>query len=295
VEEIWAFRQEDCLSEFIQELARIRRESPSEVARTIVKLILNSIYGKLLERLDNRCQAKLCTDPKKFFKSVAKRTTKDWSILDNENFLGLYCSGPKGACFNTPRSAAWCILDYSKVQYYSWYYGCIKELWPEACLYCMDTDSGYISLPCEIEEFRHKAEEWNRTSTTHPFDLSLYGSNGHKGMLGAWKDEAGPAEIEELVALCAKTYAIRLADEEKKRAKGVPKAVLNEFRFQTFKQLLVDPEPVYRTFHALRVVKCQSVKREETKKCLSPVNDKVWLQRVGDGWISRPLGHKDNC
>ena len=215
-------------------------------------------------------------------------------FLDNENFLGLYCSGPRGACFNTPRAAAWCILDYSKVQYYDWYYGCIKKLWPEASLYCMDTDSGYISLPCEIEEFRQKAEEWNRTCATHPFDLSHYGDNQNKGRLGAWKDEAGPSEIEELVALCAKTYAIRLPDEDKMRAKGVPKAVLNEFRFQTFKQLLIDPEPVYRTFHALRVVKCQSVKREETKKCLSPVNDKIWLQRVGDSWISRPLGHKNN-
>jgi hypothetical protein len=294
VHEIWAFRQEDCLSEFIEELAKVRREGTSEVAKTIVKLVMSSIYGKLLERLDNRCQAKLCTNPEKFFKSVAKRSTKDFAILDNDNFLGLYVSGPKGACFDTPRAAAWCILDYSKVQYWSWYYGCIKKLWPDAVLYGMDTDSGYISLPCEIEEFKQTAEEWNRTSRVHPFDLSLFRNNEFKGQLGAWKDEAGPAEIEEAVFLQAKLYAVKMPEEDKLRAKGVPKAILNEYRFQTFKQLLVDPTPVYQTFHALRVVKNQSIKKEETKKCLSFVNDKIWMQKVGEEWVCRPLGHKDN-
>jgi hypothetical protein len=295
VHEIWAFRQEDVMSDFIQGLAKVRRESTSETAKTIVKLSMSAIYGKLLERLDNRCQAKLCTNPEKFFKNVAKRSTKDFSIIDNENFLGLYVSAPKGACYDSPRSAAWCILEYSKLQYWSFYGGCIKKLWPEAVLAGMDTDSAYVSLPCEVEEFRQKAEEWNRTSTVHPFDLSLFKNNEFKGVLGAWKDEAGPAEIQEAVFLAAKTYAVKLSDEDKLRAKGVPKAVLNEFRFQTFKQLLTDPDPVYKTFHALRVIKNQSIKKEETKKCLSFTNDKIWMERRGDEWVCRFLGHKDNA
>jgi hypothetical protein len=296
VHEIWAFRQEACMAEFIQELAKIRRESTSEVARVIVKLVLNSIYGKLLERLDSRCQAKLTTNPMKFFKNVAKRSTRDWSVLDNESFLGMYTSAPKSACFDTPRAAAWAILEWSKQQYWDWYYGCIKKLWPQAVLNYMDTDSGYISLPTTVEGFLQTAEEWNRTCLEHPFDLSEFKSNqSFKGVLGAFKDELGPYDFEEAVFLQAKTYAVRLPDDEvKSKAKGVPKAVVNQFRFQTFKQLLVDPKPVYETYHALRVVKLQSIKKEETKKALSFVNDKIWMERVGDTYICRPLGHKDN-
>ena len=198
---------------------------------------------------------------------------------------------PEKVSYSSPRSAAWAILDLSKVAVYSFWHGCVKHLWPTAKLFGMDTDSAMVRLPTN---FLEKALEWNKGGEMM-FDLSLFGHEEHKGQLGCWKEELGQAEVTEAAFICAKTYALKMNEENKLRAKGVTKAVLNSYRFETYKQLLKDARPVISTFEALRIVNQQSIKRTEIKKCLAAVNDKVWMERQGpEEWLTRPLGHYKN-
>jgi hypothetical protein len=299
VHQIWSFKQAPVLKDFIEEVVRCRREATTEVGRALNKLMSVSFFGKLLERVDQRCTARLTTDPWRFFKQTAKRQCCGWRILEGSDemakgngFLGLYNMQPEKVSYSSPRAAAWAILDLSKVQYYTFHYGVLKHLWPTAKLYGMDTDSSMLSLP--TENFLEKALEWNKGGEMM-FDLSLFGHEENKGQLGCWKEELGQAEVTEAAFICAKTYALKMNEEDKLRAKGVPKAVLNSYRFETYKQLLKDARPVISTFEALRIVNQQSIKRTEIKKCLAAVNDKVWMERQGpEEWLTRPLGHYKN-
>jgi hypothetical protein len=300
VHAIWAFRQEAVLKDFISEIVRCRRESTSEPHRALLKQISNSIWGKLLERVDKRSTAKLTTDPWRFHRAVAQKRCTGWQVLEgadgqpSENgFLGLYNMRAGTITCSTPRPTAHAILDLSKVAFYSEWYGCIKQIWPEAKLHACDTDSLMFSI--RSESFLEEALKWNQTQTENFFDLSEFKHKEHHGQLGAWKEELGPAEVLEGAFLTSKVYALKMTDQDKCKAKGVPKAVLNTYRFETFKQLLTDPKPVYDTFEALRTVNQQSIKRTETKKTLTIVNDKIWREKKGpEEWICRPLGHRLN-
>jgi hypothetical protein len=297
---IWTFRQEAVLKDFIEEVVRCRRESTSEPHRALHKMISNSIWGKLLERVDKRSTAKLTTDPWKFHKAVAQRRCTGWQVLEGadgqaseQGFLGLYNMRAGTITCNTPRATAWAILDLSKVQYYSWWYGTVKQLWPEAQLYAMDTDSAMFSV--RSENFLQEALRYNQNHSENQFDLSEFKHKENHGQLGCWKEELGTAEILEGAFLTSKVYALKMTDQDKCKAKGVPKAVLNTYRFETFKQLLIDPTPVYDTYTALRTVNQQSITRTEVKKTLTLVNDKIWRQKIGpEEWICRPLGHFRN-
>ena len=297
VHQIWAFKQEAVLKDFIEEVVRCRRESTTEPQRALHKMISTSIWGKLLERVDKRSTAKLTTDPWRFHKAVAQKRCTGWQVLEgadgqptDNGFLGLYNMRAGTVTCNTPRPAAWAILDLSKVAYYSWWYGCIKHLWPEAKMYAMDTDSAMFSI--RSESFLEEALKWNQTHTENLFDLSEFGHKELHGQLGAWKEELGPTEVLEGAFLTSKVYSYKMSEKDKCRAKGVPKAVLNSYRFETFSQLLRDPKPVIETFEALRTVNQQSIKRTEVKKTLTIVNDKIWREKLGpEEWVCRPLGH----
>jgi hypothetical protein len=204
-------------------------------------------------------------------------------------FLGLYNMRAGTITCSTPRATAWGILDLSKVQYYEWWYGCVKQLWPEAKLHAMDTDSAMFSI--RSENFLEEALKWNQAHTENLFDLSEFKHKENHGQLGCWKEELGPAEVLEGAFLTSKVYALKMTEGDKCKAKGVPRAVLNSYRFETFKQLLTDPRPVFDTYEALRTVNQQSIKRSETKKVLTIVNDKIWREQKGEEWVCRPLGH----
>jgi hypothetical protein len=260
-------------------------------------MISNSIWGKLLERVDKRSTAKLTTDPWRFYKAVAQKRCTGWTVLEgadgsDQGFLGLFNMRAGTVTCNTPRATAWAILDLSKVQYYTWWYGTIKKLWPEAKLHAMDTDSAMFAI--KSENFLEEALKYNREHTENKFDLSEFKHKENHGQLGCWKEELGTVEIQEGVFPTSKVYSYRMTEGDKVRAKGVPKAVLNTYRFETFKQLLTDPEPVYATFEALRTVNQQSIKRTEVKKTLTIVNDKIFRIKKGEEWICRPLGHHLN-
>jgi hypothetical protein len=268
----------------------------------ILKLTQNSVWGKLLERVDKRSTARLTTDPWRFYRQVCKKGCTGWEVLEgadgqpSENgFLGMYSMRPESVQYSSPRATAWAILDLSKVQLWTWWYECVKTLWPKAVFCYGDTDSALVSVPSE--SFLEDALKWNqepKSKEIGPFDLSSFGINTWKGQLGAFKEELGQAEVQEAVFLCAKVYSLKMSDSDKCKAKGVPKAILNNYRFETYKQLLEDPTPVRETFEALRIVNQQSIKRTEIKKTLTAVNDKIWCQQVGEEWVTRPLGHYKN-
>ena len=65
-------------------------------------------------------------------------------------------------------------------------------------------------------------------------------SNKNKKVLGKFKPETNFLIIEEIVCLCSKMYALKLASgEEKKTGKGVPKyKIKNQTTFEQYKQCL---------------------------------------------------------
>ena len=99
----------------------------------------------------------------------------------------------------------------------------------------------------------------------------------NKGQLGAVKNELGCLECEEAVFLASKTYALKIKDHDYTRAKGIPRSIVSQYRYEQFRKMLFEPHQHSETFSALRAQRLTSVKQELTKKALAFENDKVYL------------------
>ena len=123
---------------------------------------MNSLYGKLYENKERRCTAQVRTDPWNFYRRVAKKDCQKWDVLDHDEFLGLLTL-PKGeVVFDTPRAAAWAILDLAKVYLYRFWYDCLCQSWPGCKLLYTDTDSCIVLL--RSANWAQEAQAWNASA-----------------------------------------------------------------------------------------------------------------------------------
>jgi hypothetical protein len=289
VHSIWRFDQRKVFSGFVQELFDLRQRQTTETGRSVIKVGLNSVWGKTLEDQKKFTNTQLCSNPLVFQKKVARKSCKDFCILDHKDFLGTYSTGVATVKLDRPKQIAWAVLDLSKVMTYTWWYG-IKDHWKGARLMYTDTDSFYVLLP---EPLLPKAQEWNMSAkarTIGTFDLGKT-AESPGAVLGSLKNELEGNTCIEAVFLGSKMYALKCERKDCAKAKGIPRCVIGPF--EEYKAML-DPnaETTKVEYHTMRVKKCESVLVCETKKGLSFTNDKVKIWRCDDGtFCTRPHGH----
>ena len=159
-------------------------------------------------------------------------------------------------------------------------------------------------------------------ATTFPppplaFDCSTVGitSCPFAGALGAIKFELPRnCRLEEIVCLASKLYALRLIsenmeenkttdhrEEEVCRGKGLPRALVQGYGFERYKQMLFNPTPHMETYTTLRPSHGQVLTKVVEKRALSWTDDKsfvVTLRALTDEphlpIVTRPHGHVRN-
>ena len=107
------------------------------------------------------------------------------------------------------------------------------------------------------------------------------------------KDEMGGELILEFVGLRAKMYSILNCDgANKKTAKGVITQVKNDvITHDDFKSSLYEKKKIMHTGTKIVQIKHQLCTADVTKVTLSPFNDKKWITRDGDKFISYSFGN----
>ena len=107
------------------------------------------------------------------------------------------------------------------------------------------------------------------------------------------KDEMGGQLILEFVGLRSKMYSILNVDgANKKTAKGVITQVKNEqISHEDFKTSLFEKKTFIHSGTKIVQVKHQLCTADVTKVTLSPFNDKKWIMRMEDEFISYSFGN----
>ena len=91
--------------------------------------------------------------------------------------------------------------------------------------------------------------------------------------------------------LASRTYALKIKGHgDHGRAKGIPRAIVDSYRFERFREMLFEPHKHAEQLWALRVERLVSKKQVLCKKALSFENDKVYLCE-GEGFKCLPHGH----
>jgi hypothetical protein len=239
IHKVLRFKQSPWLKAFMEFNMEARKNAANPFEASQIKIISNSIYGKMLSTARNRRDIRIINNKKKLEKTIRKTSFKSFEILD-EN-LALVELQRINVLFNNPIICAFSVLEISKTILYSVYYeNFMKVYGPERLRLCyVDTDSLLIRLEAEnLFDEMSKHREWFDTSNfdpTHP----LY-SKENQGVYGLLKSETGSNLILEYVGLRAKMYSLICVDSKEKRVcKGIKKCVINkELRHKLYKECL---------------------------------------------------------
>ena len=253
--------------------------------------ILN-FTGKTCEDVRKHRDVRIAMTDVKAKKLVARPQYKQHVIYD-ENMVAIQLKKTV-VTLNKPRYIGMAILDISKLVMYRFHYEFIMDKYPGTKLLFTDTDSFCYWIPSKTniyEEIKGN-QEWFDFSN-YPIEHPNFDYDVNNLVPGKMKDEMEGVPIIEFVGLRAKMYSIKALDieKDKKTAKGIIRAVKErQITHEDFKTSLYEKKRFTHTGTKILQVKHQLYTADVTKVTLSPFNDKKWITRDGDNFISYSFG-----
>lgn len=291
IHRVVAFKQQDWLKPYINFNTEKRKNATSEFDKDLYKLLNNSIFGKSCENVRNYRDIRLVTEPDQFVKLVRKREFQRCEVFyDNLVAVELL---KEEVVLNKPIYTGFTIMDLSKLLMYDFHYKKMDRLRESFDVRLLFTDTDSLCYHMVGEDLYNKL-----APHADLFDFSDYPA-GHmlhsslnKKVMGKMKDETASVPIREFVGIRAKMYSMDCGDHEKKRAKGVTKAVIKKRLTHALYLSTLRNEEIRRD----KMTRISSVKHQLNTTCfnkisLSPFDNKRYL--LGDGISSYAYGHKN--
>lgn len=297
IHRVLSFKQSPWLKAYIDFNTSKRKVAKNEFEKDFFKLMNNSVFGKTMENLRKRVDIQLVHHQKRLSKLSAKPGFKSFKIF-NEDLASVELTKSK-LVLNRPIYVGFSILELSKVLMYEFHYNYIKKRYGGHAALCFtDTDSLCYDISTEDVYVDMKEDH-------HCFDFSDYPdthflhSNQNKKVLGKMKDECQGHVMREFVGLKPKMYSFvyetqnkneKVCQEEKKRAKGVSKVVVqSNIQHENYRQCLLNREFQMESMVTFRSFNHQIFTIVLNKTSLSPFDDKRHI--LEDGIHTLAHGH----
>ena len=286
------FQQAPIIRDYISFNSQKRAESQNSFDSDYYKLMCNSLFGKTIERPENRMRVVLTSDPEKHQKLVGSLCYKESKIINSE--LVAASLGYPAVKVKKPFYIGMGILELAKAHMYSFHYKIMKAHFKENIkLLYTDTDSflyeisNVEDLDCELEKLSEYFDFSN-----YPHDHRLFSERVSK-LPGYFKDEVGGKNIVEFIGLRSKMYSFLLQSDgilkETKAAKGVKKSVISkELHHEDYLNCLFQQKLYENKFSRIRSKSHVVETSTEKKISLSSFDDKRYLL---DDIHSLPYGH----
>lgn len=270
------FEQEPYLLPYIKFISRKRAESKSEFEKRLLKLLVNSLYGKFIQDVRKYCKVIFVYSDKKLKKLISN----PFFVTHMEVAPGISLVFLRKAKVRLNRMYAvgFSILELSKLHMYTLWY---EELKPrfgnQMKLLLTDTDSfvikfSNISKLNVLEKIRHIID-FSNFPPDHPFY-----STEIKKVPGYLKDEYPNNTITEVVAVKSKCYFLRFKEQNQKShivCKGISKKVSDTFPIDLYKQCVYQADTIVKSsMTTIRAKKYNLRTIMLTKVCMTSGDDK---------------------
>lgn len=272
------FIQEPIIKNYIEFNSMKRAEAQNTFDSNYYKLLSNSLFGKTIERPENRVRVVLSSDPCKHQKVVGNPCFKTSKIINDD--LVASTLGYAAVKVKKPFYIGMTILELAKVHMYNFHYRVMKNKFGDNLqLLYTDTDSLLYEISDEnmISKLGELAEYFDFSN--YPSSHCLYNAEKKK-VPGYFKDEAAGEHILEFVGLRSKMYSFVMDKtfRENKTAKGVKKSIISrDLQHADYLRCLKEEIQMEHTFNQISS-KSHSVTTNKQKKIsLSPFDDKRYL------------------
>jgi hypothetical protein len=258
-------------------------------------------------------------NPESFAKAASKAV--DFGIMfdDDDGFFGFTVPERReGPVLDTPRAAAFTILELSKLVVFKAHYQFFKTL--ESKLLFTDTDSltylirsdnlfadllESVRVDFDLANTLKSSEEVRNVlrSRYEPVELkrqvciAMNELKSNKGKLGAFKLESDRNCLVEFVGLAPKMYSFKVMQEDGEvstymKGKGVPSKVLKSLaKHEDYRRMLFEPYESSASFRKLQSKNHEICGFNMRKRMLTALQDKTFQEGPT---VSRPLGHWKN-
>lgn len=290
VHKILSFTETHIMKQYIDFNSKKRAAASNSFDINFYKFLSNSLFGKTMERPDNRTILKLVSDIQTYEKYVSQLNFKQTKII-NKDLVSLELNHP-AFVIKKPFYIGAIILELAKFHMVNFHYNVMKKHFQDRIrLLYTDTDSFIYEISCEdifteLSDLKQYFDFSNFPKDHLLFDLSC------KKVPGFFKDECSSKQLKAFIGLRSKMYALKNDDEtELKTAKGIKKYVIDQkLRFKDYEQCLLNSEQMEHEFLSIKSKAHQVFTSQQFKVSLSPFDDKRWLLNSFD---SLPYGHKD--
>ena len=179
---------------------------------------------------------------------------------------------------------------------YNFHYNFILPNFPETKLAFTDTDSFCYLVPFPTNIYDRlkeldRSHEWMDFSN-YPKEHPNYYA-GNKLTPGKFKDETAGTAVSECVSLRAKMYSMLVSDGSVKcTAKGVTRTAKNKYlNHDEYRKCLTLLQAKSNVMYRIMQKDHKLFTVQQTKNSLSPFNDKIWMSKLNDQWVTHSLGH----
>ena len=289
VHRVMRFRQQDWIAPYVTSNTKRRQESKNAFEKAFFKLMINALFGKLMEQLRKRVDCRIVTSAAQAKRLTAKATFVSFKIINED--ITIVKMRKTSIYWNKPIYCGLAVLDLSKLWMYQFYYSHIKRIYGERVkLLFTDTDSFCLSIKTTnvYEDMRQNAEWYDLSD--YPRDHPSYSPRNAK-VLGKFKDEMMSVKLKEFVGLRSKMYSMLAEDGgQKVTAKGISRSYVEaKIRHDNYLSCLFEEERTVASYRSIRSINQQVMTRDIVKSCLSPFDTKrYFLEGTTD---TLPYGH----
>ena len=280
IHKVLRFVQSAWLVPYIDFNTKRRQEAKSPFERNFFKLLVNSLFGKLMQNLRSHSDARIVVDASQAKRLIAKPTFRSYKIISED--LTIVNMGRGEVLYNRPIYCGFAVLELSKLHMYDFHYNHIKRLYgSNAKLLFTDTDSLCYSIRTTdvYADMREHAHLYD--TSDYPKDHPSYSAANAK-KVGLFKDECSSKRAKSFVGIRSKMYSLLIEGEkgdiEKQTVKGIGRAFASKnIRHEHYESCLFEQKCTSAQYYNIRSIGQQLKTVRINKSCLSPYDDKRYL------------------
>lgn len=291
VHRVITFSQSPFLRDYVKMMSERRKNATTDFERTIIKLLVNSIYGKLIEGVRKYMDVKFVTSER-----LLNRYLTD-PCYSSHRILGETCCvffrRKKIVLLDKLYAAGFSILELSKNLMTTMYYGFMQRKFGVRNLDVLmsDTDSYILHIRGHTQNEALKTLAPIMDFSNYPHDHPLYNGDHRKMIPGYFKNETPGSDIREFCGLRSKCYIIRTKpDKLSARCKGINRKVVKNLTMENYKSCLQQMSTQYATMRRIRSKNHKLTTIEVCKISLSSFDSKRFLFKCGVHSV--PFGSK---